>query len=97
MTHTAHREVAVMDGNACLASFEVRYTFTISKGRKAVTWANAAEGFSPAEDATVDVTEVETRWHQSHPWKAVKGEAWDMLTADVPDAWFLAQALEDAA
>ena len=95
--HTATREVAVMDGKACLASFEVRYTFTITKGRKAVTWANAASGFGPAEDATVDITEVEVRWHPKHEWQAVDGHAWDMLTADVPDDWFIAQVTEEAA
>ncbi|WRH62082.1 MAG: hypothetical protein RSE12_17170 [Fuscovulum sp.] len=93
--HIAHREVHVMDGKTVIASLEARYTFTVTAGRKAVTWHNAAEGFSPAEGPTVEIISVETRWHQSSPWRAASGEAFDMLTADVPDAWFLAQIEAD--
>lgn len=95
-TFIAHREVAVMDGKACLASLEARYTFTIAKGIAARTWANAAEGFHPAEPPSVRITAVEVRWHINHPWQPADGQAWDMLTAEVPDAWFLEQAMEDA-
>lgn len=96
MTYTAHREVDVMDGNARIASLEARYTFTIAKGIAALTWANAADGFHPAEPPSVTITAVEVRWHINHPWQPANGQAWDMLTAEVPDAWFLEQAMEDA-
>ena len=95
--HTAYREAEVMDGKTCLSSFEVRYSFTVTPGRAARTWANAAGGFSPAEGPSVDVTEIAVRWHHSHPWQAVDGQAFDMLIADVPDAWFLDQIEEAAA
>lgn len=96
-THTAMRDVDVMDGDTCLSSFSVRYTYTIHAGRNAVTWANASDGFSPAEDPTVEILHVETCWNPSHDWHEVSGEAFDMLTAEVPDAWFISQAVRDAA
>ena len=95
-TFIAHREVDVMDGKACLASLEVRYTFTVTLGVAARTWANASDGFHPAKPPSVTITEVETRWHPKHEWKSVTGQAWDMLTAEVPDEWFLDQAMEEA-
>ena len=92
----AFREIVVMDGKTVISSLEARYTFTIAAGRKAVTWQNASEGFSPAEAPTVEIIEVETRWHQSHPWRAAYGQAFDMMTAEIPDAWFIQQATEQA-
>ena len=92
----ALRDVDVMDGKDCLSSFSVRYTFTIHAGRKAVTWQNATEGFGPAEGPTVEILKVETCWHPSCGWHEVKGDAFDMLTAEVPDAWFIQQATEEA-
>lgn len=96
MTHIAHREFTVSDGKAILCAGEVRYTFTVTKGRPAVTWANASGGFSPAEGPTVDVTEVAVRTHKSHPFQPVTGVAFDLLSAEVDDAWFLAQIEENA-
>ena len=96
MTYTAYREVEVMDGRDLLSTFEVRYTFTVTAGRKAVTWQNAVDGFSPAEPPEVEIRNFETRWHPSHQWQAVQGQAWDMLTAEIPDAWFIQQATEAA-
>lgn len=93
----AFREVDVMDGKSVLSSFEVRYRFSITAGVKARTWANAADGFHPAEAPTVDVREIAIRWHPSHQWQTVNGMAFDMLSADVPDEWFIDQAMEDAA
>jgi len=61
-----------------------------------VTWANASGGFSPAEGQTVDLHEIAVRTHPSHKWTVVDGFAVDMLSADVPDAWFLEQ-IEEAA
>lgn len=89
--HNAYREFDVMDGKTVLSSGEIRYTFTVTKPRAAVTWANASGGFSPAEDATVDITEVAIRMHQEHPWKALAGAAFDAFSSDVPNEWFLAQ------
>lgn len=97
MTYTAYREVDVMSGRDCLASFEVRYTFTITAGVKSRNWTNAADGnFYPAEQPSVDVTEVAVRWHPSHKWQAIDGMASDMVLIDVPDDWFIAQAMEAA-
>ncbi len=92
----AFREVYVMDGKDCLSSFEVRYEFTITAGRAARTLANAADGFHPAEDDSVEIISVATRWHPKNKWVEVSGDAFDMLTADVPDAWFIQQATEQA-
>lgn len=94
--HTAEREFTVADGKAILCSGEARYTFTIQPGRPARTWANAADGFSPAERPSIDLTQIEVRFHRSQPWVPVTGHAWDMLISDVPDEWFLEQ-LEAAA
>ena len=93
---TALRDVDVMDGKDCLSSFSVRYTFTIHAGRKAVTWQNATEGFGPAEDPTVEILTVEMCWGPNDHWHKVKGDAFDMLTQEIPDAWFIAQATEEA-
>ncbi len=93
----AFREIDVMSGDDCICSFEARYLFTITKGVKARTWANAADGFHPAEDDSVDVVKGFVRFHPSHQWQEVTGAAFDMISADIPDAWFIAQAMEDAA
>ena len=92
----AFREVDVMDGKDCLCSFEVRYEFTITAGRKARTWANAADGFHPAEEPTVDVGKVFARFNPNNDWIELQGAAIDMVLSDVPDAWFIAQAMENA-
>ena len=92
----AFREVYVMDGKDCLSSFEVRYTFTITAGRAARTWANAADGFHPAEDDSVEVGKVFARFHPKNGWNELEGVAVDMVLADVPDAWFIQQATEQA-
>lgn len=94
--HTAYREFEVKDGKTVLCSGEARYSFTVTPGRPAVTWANATGGFSPAEGPRVDVTEIAIRFHKSHQWQKAEGFAWDMLISDVPDEWFLAQ-IEEAA
>lgn len=94
--HITHREFTVSDGNAILCAGEVRYTFTVTKGRPAVTWANASSGFSPAEGPSVDLTEVAVRTHHAHPFQPVTGVAFDLLSAEVDDAWFLAQIEENA-
>ena len=91
----ATREFEVTDGKHCFAYGEVRYTFTVTPGRKAVTWATATGGFAPAEAATVDVTGVESRLHKSHDWTPADGALGDILR-EVPDAWFLAKANEQA-
>ena len=92
----AFREVSVMDGKDCLSSFEVRYTFTITAGRAARTWANAADGFHPSEDDSVEVGKVFARFHPTSNWIELKGVAADMVLADVPDAWFIQKATEQA-
>lgn len=84
--HIIYREFTVSTGKKIIGSGEARYTFTVKPGRKAVTWANASGGFSPAEGPTVDLHEIAVR----------TGIAFDMLSADVPDAWFLEQ-IEEAA
>lgn len=94
--HIAYREFAVMDGGVTLSTGEIRYAFTIIPGRPARTWANAADGFHPAEDAAVDVKEVAIRTHHTHPWRICEGACFDAFCSDIPDDWFLAQAMEDA-
>lgn len=94
--HTAYREFTVSDGKAILCTGEARYTFTVTPGRRAVTWANSSSAFSPAEGPSVDVTEIAVRFHVNQPWAKADGFAWDMLISDVPDAWFLEQ-IEEAA
>lgn len=94
---TAEREVEVMSGDIRLSTFEVRYTYTIVRGNPARTWANSMEGnFHPEEDDTASILEVETRWHPSHTWTKAKGDALDMLTAEVTDEWLILQAMEQA-
>ena len=94
----AFREVGVMDGKDCLCSFEVRYEFTITAGRKARTWATASDGqFHPAEADSVEVGKVFARFHPKGKWFELEGVAVDMVLADVPDAWFIQQATEQAA
>lgn len=96
MTFTAYRDVEVMDGKTCLSSFEVRYTFTVTPGRAASTWTNATDSFHSAEAPQVYVAKIAVRWHPAQEWQEVDGQAFGMLLAEVPDAWFLAQ-LEEAA
>lgn len=94
--HIAHREFAVTGDDRHVFGYgEARYTFTITPGRPAVTWANATGSFSPAEDATVEVSKIEYRTHPKHEWAPVTGPLLDLL-GEVPDAWFLEQAREDA-
>lgn len=92
----ATRTFEITDGKHVFAYGEVRYTFTVTPGRKAVTWATAAGGFAPAEAATVDVTGVEFRLRKSHDWTPADGAGGDILR-EVPDAWFLAKANEQDA
>lgn len=95
---TAYKEFTVVDGDGKqISEGEIRYQFTVNPGRKAVTWANASEGFSPAEEPSVDLQEVSIRLHQSHPWRVLNYAAFDAFSADVPDEWFLAQAMEQVA
>ena len=92
----AFREVSVMDGKDCLCSFEVRYEFTINAGLKARTWANAADGFHPAEGSAVIVNKLFARFHPEGNWLELGGVAEAMVLADVPAAWFIQQATEQA-
>lgn len=79
----------------------VRFTYTISPGRPAVTWANVAGGFSPAEGPTVDVVAVHVRFPGDAAWRApTEAETAflgfiDALSPD--DEWLISQAMEDAA
>ena len=50
--HTATRGFELTDGKHCFAYGEVRYGFTITPPRKAVTWANADKGFAPGAPPT---------------------------------------------
>ena len=98
-THTITRDVDVTSGSSrwlvTMSSLEVRYTFTVTRGRKAVTWANATGGFSPEESPTVELQEVAVRMHKSHQFTPVDGWAWDILCADLTDAWFLNEIEEE--
>lgn len=95
IAHIAHREFEVTDGKHCYGHGEVRYTFTITPGRKQIDWTNSTGGYSPAEDATVDVSKIEFRLHPKHEWSPVTGLLLDLL-GDVPNKWFSEQARETA-
>lgn len=94
--NTAYREFTVADGKTILSSGEARYSFTVKPGRKAVTWANASGGFSPAEAPSIDLHEIAVRTHPTHDWTPLTGIAFDLLSADLPEAWFLSQIEENA-
>jgi hypothetical protein len=93
---TATREFELTDGKHCFAYGEVRYGFTITPPRKAVTWANADKGFATAEGAVVDIESIEYRTHPSHEWEHAKSQLYDMLS-EVPNAWLLGQIEEQEA
>ena len=93
---TATREFELTDGKHCFAYGEVRYGFTITPPREAVTWANADKGFAPAEGAVIEVTSIEWRWENTGAWLKAEGQLYDLL-AEVPDKWFLEQVEEQEA
>jgi hypothetical protein len=86
--YEAFRTFEVMDGRDVLSMGEARYRFTVIPRRKAVTWANATEGFSPAEEPSVELHEVAIRLHEAHPWQVVTHNAFD---SEIPLEWFLSQ------
>lgn len=94
-TFTTLIEAETMCGQYRLASFDVRLTFTVTAGLSARTWANAADGFHPAEDPTVDITEIEVKLHESHDWTKVEGFAFDMVSADITPEWLLSRIEAD--
>lgn len=98
MTYTITRELFVADAyGKDIHNVDVRYTFTVSKGIPSRNWTNAADGnFYPAEGTSVDVTKIEVRQHDAHPWAEATGLLFDMLLGDTPDEWFIEQAMEDA-
>ncbi len=93
---TATREFELTDGKHCFAHGEVRYGFTITPPRKAVTWANADRGFAPAEGAVIAIESVHCRLPPGKDWEEATGQLYDLL-AEVPDAWFLKQIEEQEA
>jgi hypothetical protein len=95
--HTAEKDFHVCAGDgATLCTGEARYTFTVTAGRPARTWADGMDGnFYPAEGPTVDLTGVEVRFHPKNPWMKAEGAAFDLLSADATDAWLLAQIERD--
>lgn len=95
-THIATRAFELTDSLHCFAYGDARYHFTVTPGRKAVTWANASGGFSPAENPTVDVTKIEYRLHHKHDWSVADGIFGDLLS-EVSDAWFLDAIAEEGA
>lgn len=93
---TATREFELTDGKHCFAYGEVRYGFTITPPREAVTWANADKGFARAEGAKIEITGIEWRWQGPETWIKAEGQLYDLL-AEVPDKWFLEQIKEQEA
>jgi hypothetical protein len=93
MTHTATRDFELTDGKHCFAYGEVRYAFTVTAGRKAVTWANATGGYSPAEMPEVVVSDIHVRLAPGKDWSPVDGWLWELLR-EVPDKWFIEQLAE---
>ena len=96
-TFTTIFEAETVCGRDSLASYDVRLTFTVTAGRAARTWANAADGFHPAEGPTVDITEIEVKLHQSHNWAKVEGFAFDMVSSGITPEWLLARVEADEA
>jgi len=94
--HIAYRDFQLTDGAHTFGAGSVRYTYTITSGRPAVTWATAADGFAPAEDASCDVLLVEVKMGPRDHWHRATGDLLDML-GEVPDAWLIEQATEAAA
>lgn len=94
--HIAYRTFDLTDGKHCFGHGEVRYTFTVQPGRRAVTWANASSGFSPAEGASVTIGATDIRLHPKHDWFPADGTLADLL-AEVTDDWFLEQVAEEQA
>ena len=93
MTHTATRDFELTDGKHSFAYGEVQYTYTITAGRKAVTWANAVGGYSPAEMPEVTVSDIAVRLAPGKDWTPVDGWLWELLR-EVPDSWFIEQLAE---
>jgi hypothetical protein len=93
---TATREFELTDGKHCFGWGEVRYGFTITPPRAAVTWANADRGFAPAEGAKIEIHSIEYRTNPRNEWDYAKGQFADFL-AEVPDKWFLEQIEEQEA
>jgi hypothetical protein len=91
--HTAEKGFHVSAGDGTtLCTGEARYTFTVTAGRPARTWADGMDGnFHPAEAPTVDLTGVQVRFHPKNDWMKAEGAAFDLLSADATDAWLLAQ------
>lgn len=93
--HIATRDFELSDGKHCFAYGQVRYTFTVTPGRPAKTWARATGDFHPAEAPEVDISKVEVSLAPGNYWMPADGLLWDFLR-EVPDAWFLAQIAEAA-
>jgi len=93
---TATREFELTDGKHCFAYGEVRYEFTVKPRRPASTWANASEGFTPAERPFVSLKAIEVKQGRYGKWMPADGLLADYL-GDVPDAWFLEQIEEQEA
>jgi hypothetical protein len=94
---TATREFELTDGKHCFAYGEVRYTFTVTPGRPAKTWARAADDFGPAEAPAVSISLIEWRWGTGNKAWIIATDHFGDLLAEVPDAWFLEQIEEQEA
>jgi hypothetical protein len=99
--HTVTREVEVAIGSGRWTKspswVEVRYTFSVIKGRKATTWANASDGFAPAEHASIDLHEVAIRTHKAHDFTPLDGVAAEAFSGDLTYAWFFNEIEEQDA
>ena len=94
--YTAARDFEVVSDGVTLASGSVRYRYTVTGGRDAVTWANADEGFSPAEAPWVDVMEIAVCYSPDTVFWPVRGAGASPFE-DVPEAWLLEQAMQERA
>jgi hypothetical protein len=97
MTYTAIRDFELTSGSERwmhrFAYGEVRYTYTVIAGCKAVTWVNASGGYSPAEMPEVVVSGIHIRLAPGKDWTPIDGWLWELLR-EVPDAWFIEQLAE---
>lgn len=84
-------QIEVKAGDLLTGTCEARYSFTVVPARPARTWANAADGFSPAEGPSVERLVVHVRWHSAAIWREAEPFLHDLLTDGVTDEWLLSQ------
>lgn len=75
----------------------VHREFTVSTGNTILCAGEVRYTFTVRPGLSVDLQEVAVRTNPALEWQPMTGVAFDMLSADVGDDWFLAQIEEGAA